>query len=61
MIGADVEDISDSTAPLTEETTGPREASTSALVVYTGNTNMEDDTDESDNEYHLISETNPLS
>ena len=61
MVDADVEDISDSTAPLIDETTGPREESTSALVGCTGNTDIEDDTDERDNEDHLITETKPLS
>ena len=61
MIDSDGKDVSDSTAPVIEETTGLREESTSVLVVYTGNTNMENDTDEIDNENHLISETKPIS
>ena len=61
MVDTDIEDISDSTAPLINETTGPTEESTSALVRWTGNTDIADDTDESDNEDHLISETKPIS
>ena len=61
MVNADVEDISDSTAPLINETTGPTEESTSALVGCTGNADIEDDTDESDNKDHLLSETKNIS
>lgn len=61
MIDSGIEDDSNSKAPVIEKSIRPMEEIMSDLVVYTGNTNLIDDIDESDNEIPPILESKPIS